>query len=85
MEHMRTVYQAAMWSDGKRTGSILDFDTWAQAEDHLGTPMPHWPRTPVVKVPWNRQVPADATGWVIEEIRTLHRPGLPLCGVRIFA
>ncbi len=85
MEHIRTVYQAAIWKDGKRTGSIMDFSTWKEAEDHLGDPMPHWPRTPVIKVPWNQRIPADATGWVIEEIRLKCVPGGPLNGIRIFA
>jgi hypothetical protein len=85
MWHIRNLYTAAMWKDGKRTGSSMEFDSFQQAEDHLGTPLDHWPKTPVVRVRWNEKVPEDATGWVIEEARMKYAPELPLSGVRIYA
>jgi len=82
MQFTRTTFTMTPWKNGNPAGGPVQYDTAEQAEAYLNV----WPGTPVRRIAWNERVPdSEKDGMIIEEIRTLHREGLPLAGVRIYA
>ena len=66
-EITRTRYEEAMYADGKSIGITMHFDLKQDAVDEIRSPSGKLPDTPIIVVPWNQDIPSDATGHVISE------------------
>jgi hypothetical protein len=70
----------------EKSGLPMPFDSFMQAIDHLRNADGKLPDIPIIKIAWNEKIPADATGFLIEESKMRHTPSdNSIAGTRIFA